>query len=141
MKTQVLNLKSFVFIFLTVLLIFGMKGTVYGQKLNVGKPRTVRMIYFLPNDLPFRTDVVQKMRNKIRTVQTFYAEQMQAHGYGKKAFRFETNAKGRPVVHRVNGQYPFSHYDNTLGNAVLEELEQAFDFNRTYAILIEIEGF
>ena len=129
MKTQVLNLKSFVFIFLTVLLIFGMKGTVYGQKLNVGKPRTVRMIYFLPNDLPFRTDVVQKMRNKIRTVQTFYAEQMQAHGYGKKAFRFETNAKGRPVVHRVNGQYPFSHYDNTLGNAVLEELEQAFDFN------------
>ena len=129
MKTQVLNLKSFVFIFLTVLLIFGMKGTVYGQKLNVGKPRTVRMIYFLPNDLPFRTDVVQKMRNKIRTVQTFYAEQMQAHGYGKKAFRFETNAKGRPVVHRVNGQYPFSHYDNTLGNAVIEELEQAFDFN------------
>ena len=129
MKTQVLNLKSFVFIFLTVLLIFGMKGTVYGQKLNVGKPRTVRMIYFLPNDLPFRTDVVQKMRNKIRTVQTFYAEQMQAHGYGKKTFRFETNAKGRPVVHRVNGQYPFSHYDNTLGNAVIEELEQAFDFN------------
>ena len=129
MKTQVLNLKSFVFIFLTVLLIFGMKGTVYGQKLNVGKPRTVRMIYFLPNDWPFRSDVVQEMKDKIGIVQDFYAEQMLAHGHGNRTFRVETNARGKPVVHRVNGQYPFSHYDNTLGNAVIEELEQAFDFN------------
>ena len=136
MKTQALNLKSFVFIFLTVLLIFGMKGTVYGQKLNVGEPRTVRMIYFLPNDLPFRPDVVQKMRNKIRTVQTFYAEQMQAHGYGKKTFRLETNVKGGPVVHRVNGQYPFRHYDNTLGYAVIEELEQVFDFNENIYFIV-----
>ena len=113
-----------------------MKGTVYGQKLNVGEPRTVRMIYFLPNDLPLRTDVVREMRNKIRTVQTFYAQQMQAHGYGKKTFRFETNAKGQPKVRRVNGQYPFSHYDNTLGNAVLEELEQTFNLEANIYFIV-----
>ena len=52
--------------------------------LNVGEPRTVRMIYFLPNDRPFRQEVVDSMKVAIRRVQTFYAEQMQAHGYGKQ---------------------------------------------------------
>ena len=52
--------------------------------LNVGEPRTVRMIYFLPNDRPFRQEVVDEMKAVIRRVQTFYAEQMQAHGYGDK---------------------------------------------------------
>ena len=33
----------------------------FAANLNVGEPRTVRMIYFLPNDRPYRTDVVQKM--------------------------------------------------------------------------------
>ena len=136
MKTQALNLKSFVFVFLTVLLIFGMKGTIYGQKLNVGKPRTVRMIYFLPNDRPFRSDIIRKMKNEIRTVQTFYAEQMQAHGYGKKTFRLETDAKDKPKVHRVDGKHPFSYYDNTLGNAVIEELEQAYNFNENIYFIV-----
>ena len=136
MKIQASNKKYFIYVFLSLLLTFGMKGTVYGQKLNVGEPRTVRMIYFLPNDLPLRTDIVQKMKNKIRTVQSFYAEQMQAHGYGRRTFRFETNAKGQPKVHRVNGKYPFSHYDNTLGDAVIEELEQAFDFNANIYFIV-----
>ncbi len=30
--------------------------------LNVGEPRTVRMIYFLPNDRPFRQEVVDSMK-------------------------------------------------------------------------------
>lgn len=34
--------------------------------LNVGPPRTVRMIYFLPNDRPFRASVVDSMKKTIR---------------------------------------------------------------------------
>ena len=85
--------------------------------LNVGEPRTVRLIYFLPNDWQYRADVVQKMKDTIRTVQTFYAEQMGAHGYGEVTFRFETDLQGEPMVHRVDGDHPFSYYDNTLGYA------------------------
>ena len=97
--------------------------------LNVGEPRTVRMIYFLPNDRPYRAEVVQRMKDEIRQVQTFYAEQMQAHGYGNKTFRFETDAQGEPVVHRVDGQHPNSHYlDETL-DTVLGEIDQAFDIS------------
>lgn len=43
------------------------------------------------------------MKVAIRQIQTFYAEQMQAHGHGSKTFRFEIDAQGDPVVHRLDG--------------------------------------
>ena len=97
--------------------------------LNVGEPRTVRMIYFLPNDRSYRADVVQKMKDEIRTVQTFYAEQMQAAGYGAITFRFETDPQGEPMIHRVDGGHPDSHYlDNTI-DSVSNELSGLFNLD------------
>ena len=91
--------------------------------LNVGEPRTVRMIYFLPNDRPYRQEVVDEMKAMMRRVQTFFAEQMQAHGYGNTTFRFETDAQGQPLVHRVDGQHPESHYnENDTNKEVLDEI-------------------
>ncbi len=78
--------------------------------LNVGEPRTVRMIYFLPNDRPYHADVEQRAKDHVRKSQIFFAEQMRAHGYGNKTFRVETDSEGEPMVHRVAGQYPNSHY-------------------------------
>ena len=126
MKTHTAIHKFFVFTLVIILIILGMQGISYGQRLNVGEPRTVRMIYFLPNDRPFRADVVQKMKDDMRNLQAFFAEQMQAHGYGQKTFRFETNAKGKPKVHRVDGQYADSYYVAKNGG-YWEELEQKFD--------------
>ena len=91
--------------------------------LDVGQPRTVRMIYFLPNDRPYRQGVVDEMKAMMRRVQTFFADQMQAHGYGNTTFRFETDAQGAPLVHRVDGQHPDRHYnDNTTTKKVLDEI-------------------
>ena len=106
--------------------------------LNVGEPRTVRMIYFLPNDRPFRQEVVDSMKTKIRQIQTFFREQMRANGYGDMTFRFETDAGGNPMVHRVDGQYSDSHYlDNTVGT-VLDEVGQAFDRSlNVYLIVVD----
>ena len=78
--------------------------------LNVGEPRTVRLIYFRPNDRSFRETVVDSIKRVIKQSQTFFAEQMQAHGYGNKTFRFETDVQGEPLVHRVDGQHPESYY-------------------------------
>ena len=108
----------------------------FAANLNVGKPRTVRMIYFLPNDWPYRADVVQQMKDEIRSIQTFYAEQMEAHGYGEVTFRFETDPQGEPMVHRVDGDHPFSYYDNTLGSEVFSELQGAFDFNTNIYFIV-----
>ena len=106
--------------------------------LNVGEPRTVRMIYFLPNDRPYRQEVVDSMKVVIRRVQTFYAEQMDAHGYGIRTFHFETDPRGEPPVHRVDGQQPTSHYDNTYAAATLDEIMQSFDLDQNiYLIVID----
>ena len=102
--------------------------------LNVGEPRTVRMIYFLPNDRPYRAEVVDSMKTVIKRVQTFYAEQMQAHGYGNKTFRFETDAQGEPLVHRVDGQHPDSHY--TAGGWPVNEIEQRFDLDANICLIV-----
>ena len=104
--------------------------------LDVGEPRTVRMIYFLPEDWPYRAEVVDSMKTVIRQVQSFYGEEMQAHGYGNRTFRVETDASGEPLVHRVDGQHPFSHYDNTLGRAVVAELEQSFDLDANIYFIV-----
>ena len=105
--------------------------------LNVGEPRTLRVIYFLPNDRPYRASVVQKMKDMIRTVQTFYAEQMEAHGYGKITFRFETDSQGEPMVHRVDGHYPDSHYlDTTVDDIVLDQINLAFNLDANVYLIV-----
>ena len=113
-------------------------ATKHALNLNVGEPRTVRMIYFLPNDRSFRQEVVDSMKVTIRQIQTFYAEQMQAHGYGNKTFRFETDAEGEPMVHRMDGQHPDSHYLNNTPTNVFQEIEQIFDMRENvYFIVID----
>ena len=104
--------------------------------LDVGPPRTVRLIYFLPNDRPFRQEVVDLMKVRIREVQTFYADQMQAHGYGNITFRFETDAQGEPLVHRVDGQYSDRHYLGGFGNDMREEIEQRFHLERNIYLIV-----
>ena len=103
--------------------------------LNVGEPRTVRMIYFLPNDRPFREEVVDSIRVRIRQVQSFFVDEMESNGYGKLNLRIETGAQGEPLIHRVNGQYADSHYlDNT--HVVYDEIDTAFDFERNIYVVV-----
>ena len=103
--------------------------------LNVGEPRTVRMIYFLPNDRPFRQEVVDSMRVRIRQVQTFFAEQMEANGRSSGTLRIETDPQGEPLVHRVDGQHPDSHYLDVTG-IVYEEIDQVFDLEENIYLIV-----
>ena len=108
----------------------------FAPNLNVGEPRTVRMIYFLPNDRPYRADVVQRMKDEILSIQTFFGEQMDAHGYGHTTFQVETDSRDEPIVHQVDGQHPDSHYhDNTLGS-VLDEIELAFNLEANIFLIV-----
>lgn len=78
--------------------------------LNVGTPRTVRLIYFLPFDRSPRQGIEEKMDALIKDVRQFYADQMENHGYGRRTFSIETDRNGRAVVHRVNGQFSDTYY-------------------------------
>ena len=105
---------------------------------NSGEPRTVRMIYFTPNDRPYRAHIVQQMKDGIRKIQTFYAGQMEAHGYGKITFGVETDSQGEPIVHRVDGRHSNRHYLDETDDAVFAEIGDRFDFSANiYLIFID----
>ena len=113
---------------------------VESEGLNVGEPRTVRLFYFLPNDRPYRADVVESMKTGILEVQSFYADQMEAHGHGNTTFNIETNAQGDPIVHRIDADYGDSHYVNrgyTEG-----EIARAFDTSIIISVIVmDISSF
>lgn len=107
--------------------------------LNVGQPRTVRMIYFLPSDRPFRQEVVDSVKVGMLRLQTFFSRQMQAHGYEDRTLRIETDAKGKPLVHPLVGQHPDEYYlDDTYGKVLYGEIGQTFDLSANlYFILLD----
>ncbi len=104
--------------------------------LNAGEPRTVRMFYFLPSDRPVREGIIQGMKDEIRTIQTFFGEQMEVHGYGRKTFAYETDDAGEPVVHRVDGQHPDSHYLDRTFYSMYEEIGQRFDLSKNVNLFV-----
>ena len=106
--------------------------------LNAGEPRTVRLIYFLPNDRPYRADIVQRMKDDILNIQAFYVEAMQAHGYQDMTFKVETDAQGKPIVHRVDGQQSDIYYIDDTSNTVRTEIRQVFDVTQNiYFIVVD----
>ena len=107
--------------------------------LDVGEPRTVRMIYFLPKGRPYDAALVDTMKTMMRRMQTFFAERMEGHGHGDIRIRFEADAAGEPLVHRVNGKRSTSYYNdlNTV-DKVLDEIDPVFDLEaNVYYITID----
>ena len=105
--------------------------------LNVGTPRTVRLFYFLPNDRPYRAEVVEAMKTGIVELQTFFADQMEAHGHGRKTFQFEADDQGKPIVHRVDGDYADSHYSRGVTEG---EIARAFDNSKNTILIVMDNG-
>ena len=95
--------------------------------LITGEPRTVRMIYFLPNDRPFRQSVVDTMKARMVRLQAWFGQQMESHGYGYMTFRYEADADGDPVVHRLDGDHGDAYYLSETSVGVQEKLYQRFD--------------
>ena len=105
---------------------------------SVGEPRTVRLIYFLPNDRPYRAEMVQRMKDEILKIQAFYLEAMEAHGYRDMTFKIESDAQGKPVVHRVDGQQSEVYYVDNTSYTVRTEIRQVFDvWQNIYFIVVD----
>ena len=105
-----------------------------------GQARTVRLIYFLPNDRTFDSDVGDSIKVRIPRIQTFFRDQMQAHGHGPATFQFETDDRGDPVVHRVDApdsdaSYLRSYRIVGVGN-VLRDLGPTFDAGNSILVIV-----
>ena len=105
--------------------------------------QTVRLIYFLPKDSRPQPNINAKINTLTRDIQQFYASEMQRHGFGRKTFQLETNGRGNIIVHRVNGKFNDSYYQNQTIERVREEVKQRFDVSKNiYFVVIEIStGF
>ena len=104
--------------------------------IDIGEARTVRLVYILPNDLDFRPEVVQRMKDEIRSVQAFYGEQMQANGYGARSFRVETDAAGEPLIHRIDSQHSDKYFRNDTAQRMLDETRRVFDTGANIYIIV-----
>ena len=102
----------------------------------------VRLIYFVPSDRQPQPDIDTKFDKLIKEVQRGYEDIMEAHGFGKKTFRFETDEKGNAVVHTVNGQYTEKHYNDPLDTqGIWREIDEQFGGSKNfYLIAIDISS-
>ena len=120
MKTK---LYSVITLFVFVLLVALPNGFAQG---DLAQP-SVRVIYFLPNDRPARPDRVLALRQLIKETQTFYADEMQRHGFDRKTFRVETDKDGEPLVHHIDGKFTDAHYQIHTPHKVWREIKTRFD--------------
>ena len=101
----------------------------------------IRQIFFYPSDLQPWRDVDITLDKLVGHVQQFYADEMERHGFGRKTFRFETDAQGNPVRHYVEGKFIKEHYTgNEIGKAK-EEISEQFDRSAHFIYLIFINRY
>ena len=101
----------------------------------------VRIIYFLPRNRSMQRDIWNKLDTLIRDVQSFYADQMERNGFGRKTFTFETDANGETVIYRVDGQFTDWHYHSGTQNKVYAEVASQFDMEKhVYLIVVDISS-
>ena len=105
----------------------GIDDTEEGSSDPVTQQRPiVRLVYFPSDDSEPPPDIDEKMDKLIKDLQQFFADQMEAHGFGRKTFLFETDENGKVVLHRKSKQFE-------------EELRVADELSDYYLIPAELE--
>ncbi len=98
------------------------------------KAPIVRLIYYVPSDREPQPDIDAKLDTLIRDTQQFFADQMEAHGFGRKTFRYETDAAGKAVVHHLKSKFPALAREHSL------EINARFSDFRDYISLVALES-
>ena len=100
----------------------------------------VRLIYFLPSDREPQPDIDTDIDSMIKEVQQFYADQMEAHKFGRKTFQLETDAHGNAIVHHITGKFEDKYYVDA-GDAYVKawnEVGEVFDTSQNvYLVVID----
>ena len=103
---------------------------------------TIRLIYFLPSDRDAQEDIDTNIETWITNTQTAFADLMEAHGYGRKTFRFQTDDKGNAVIHHIIGEFTDEYYESENKWEVWNEIrENGHDFaNNIYITFIDLSS-
>ena len=99
----------------------------------------VKVIYFVPRDRTFQWDIPSALDTQMKKVQTLYADQTEAHGYGRKTFQLDTGTNGKVIVHPVVGQYDDTHYHEDTLNKITEEMKTRFNVETdVYLVVVDV---
>ena len=125
------------FLITVVLLIFSLHGVAQAQEAQ--ERPIVKLIYFIPSDWAPQPDFDAKMDTLIKDVQALFANQMEAHGFDRKTFLFETDTRGKAVVHHFVGQFTEEYYKNLSDTwDIFGEIEKRFNApNDIYLVAID----
>lgn len=95
----------------------------------------VKLFYFIPNDRNPQSEIDSKIDTIIKKVQTFYANEMERQGFGRKTFQFEMDANGNAVVHHVVGKKGDEHYRNNPARSFKEIDKSLYKYNKTVQVI------
>ncbi len=99
----------------------------------------VKVIYFVPRDRTFQWTIPQTLDTQIKKVQSLYADQMEAHGFGRKTFGIETDDDDTLIVHPVFGLHDDTHYHEDSLNKTIDEISGRFNIETdVYLIVLDV---
>ena len=101
----------------------------------------VRLIYFIPKDRSPQKDIDKNLHDLIQDSQTFYAEQMEKRNGVRKTFTFETDSRGKAVVHHVKGKLTNDGYYANPWITIRAEIRDVFDTSKNlFFIAADLES-
>ncbi len=133
-----LNMKCII-VFITSIVFITILFPCFAQE-NTAEEYIVKVVYFVSKDREPSEDVDTKIRQLVKQVQTFYADQMESYGYGRKTFRFESDTNGDPVVHRVIGTKEGKLYQQAP-HSVFGEFANRIQTRNTILFVVLDHGF
>ena len=110
------------------------------EKIDTAERGVVRLIYFLSQERPPQRGISRKLDTLIRQTQRFYATQMNSHGFRRKTFTFQTDARGKAKVYLVRAQHPDNYYQEDTTFKIRKELSRRFDYAKNILVtVVDIE--
>ena len=101
--------------------------------------RKVKVVYFVPRDRPFQWNIPTALNTQIKAVQRLYAEQMEAHGHGRKTFNLENDAGGNLIVYPVTGNFNDAYYHTDTLSKITDEIDDQYDIEKDiYIVIVDV---
>ena len=93
-------------------------------------------IYFLPTNRQPQTDIPDKIDQMLKDVQSFFADEMERHGYGRKSFEFEKNSDDSAKVYLFEGKTTDKYYQVSAISKAKKEISQHFTAKNNILFII-----
>ena len=101
--------------------------------------RKVKVVYFVPRDRAFQWNIPTALNTQIKAVQRLYAEQMEAHGHGRKTFNLENDAGGKLIVYPVTGNFNDAYYHTDTLSKITDEIDDRYDIEKDiYIVIVDV---